>query len=367
MKRKFSAPAFLIVVIFFCACSEVCATSDMEERIITLVNDEFAAANKMGNQTPGLLVGVWGGNQHLDLIYELGFANTETGEKLTRDHSFKIASVTKSMVTTLIAQYIDEGLLLFDTPLSTYYPNLKQAQNVTIRMLGDMTSGYHDYLSGEYEEKFDNIPNFSASPRELIDEAMAHDLHYPPGTGMNYSNTNTVILGQIIEQISGQSLESQLRTRLFTPLGMSHSGAPASGGFLPEPSAHSYHPATMEDWTDNMDYSPEYACGNAYSVLSDLKIWAKALATGTLTTSETHRQRLAAGHAFTEAPGYIYHFGILEYKGFLGHSGDTDYYLTEAYHHPEKDITIVILSNSSLTGFTGDIFRRIVDLLENQA
>lgn len=337
----------------------------MEQKIISLVNEKFTTAGNYSDQTPGLLVCVWGGNQSLDLTYALGLANIQSKENLTIEHSFKIASVTKSMVTTVIAQYVDEGLLTFDTPLSTYYPKLTQAENITIRMLGDMTSGYHDYLSGEYEELFDNTPNFTATPQELIDEGLAHNLHYQPGTDMNYSNTNTVILGQIIEMISGQSLESQLKTRVFTSLGMSRSGAPASGSYMPTPNAHSYHPTTAEDWTDKMDYSPEYACGNAYSVFSDLKIWVKALATGSMTTPETHQERLARGRPLPEAPSYIYHFGIIDYNGFLGHSGDTDYYQTEAYHHPEKDISIAILSNSSLTGFTGDVFRDLVKLLES--
>ncbi len=364
MNNKPSALFLITFVFLLCACAESYGQSEIEQKIISLVNEKFAAAKNYSDQTPGLLVGVWGGTQSLNLTYALGLASTETNEDLKNEHSFKIASVTKSMITTVIAQYVDEGLLTFDTPLSTYYPTLSQAENITIRMLGDMTSGYHDYLSGEYEELFDNTPNLTATPQELIDEGLAHNLHYHPGTGMNYSNTNTVILGQIIEKISGQSLESQLKARLFSPLGMSRSGAPASGSYMPPPKAHSYHPTTADDWTDKMDYSPEYACGNAYSVLSDLKIWVKALTSGSITTPETHKERLSRGHPFPEAPSYIYHFGIIDYSGFLGHSGDTDYYQTEAYRHPEKDISIVILSNSSLTGFTGDVFRNLVKLLE---
>lgn len=125
---------------------------------------------------------------------------------------------------------------------------------------------------------------------------------------------------------------------------------------MPAPNAHSYHPDTSENWINKMDYSPEYACGNAYSVLSDLKIWAKKLATGSMTTPETHQERFAKGSSFPEAPSYIYHFGLIDYRGFLGHNGETDYYLTEAYQYPEKDITIILLSNSSLTGFTSDLF-----------
>lgn len=366
MGNKPSVLVSILFVFFFCAFSESYGQNELKQKIITLADEKFAAARNYSDQTPGLLVGVWSGSQSLNLTYALGLANTETDEVLTKEHSFKIASVTKSMVTTVIAQYMDEGLLTFDTPLSTYYPTLKQAQDITIRMLGDMTSGYYDYLSGEYEELFDNTPNLTATAQELIDEGLRHAMHYHPGNGMNYSNTNTVILGQIIEKISGQPLETQLKARLFTPLGMSRSGAPASGSYMPAPNAHSYHPDTSEDWTNKMDYSPEYACGNAYSVLSDLKIWAKALATGSMTTPETHQKRLVKGRPFPEAPNYIYHFGLIDYNGFLGHSGDTDYYQTEAYHHPEKDITIIVLSNSSLTGFTGDLFRNIVKLLENR-
>ncbi|WP_462326031.1 serine hydrolase domain-containing protein [Desulfoplanes sp.] len=363
--RKTHPVLFLfILVLFLCSCEGSGKYSETERKIINLADGQFEAAQGYSNNVPGLIVSVQDKSRSVDLTYTIGLADTGTEEKLTKKHSFKIASVTKSMVTNVIAQYVDDGILTFDTPLSTYFPDLRQAADVTVRMLGDMTSGYHDYLSGDYEEQFDNTPYFTAIPQELIDEGLSHGLLYSPGTGMSYSNTNTVILGQIIEQLSGQSLETVLRERLFTPLGMSHSGAPASGSYMPEPNAHSYHPDTLEDWTEKMDYSPEYACGNAYSTIRDLKIWVKALATGALLSPATYSECIANGNPFAEAPSYIYRFGILEYKGFLGHSGDTDYYLSEAFYHPEKDITIVVLSNTSLTGFTGEVFRQIVDLLE---
>ncbi|WP_028580044.1 serine hydrolase domain-containing protein [Desulfogranum japonicum] len=350
-----------ILSLFLCLSS----AAAFDQKIKAIVDAGYAEAQARKANVPGVVAGVWDVPRNIATVYAVGLAEKETAIPMGIGHSFKIASVTKTMVATVIVQLIEEGRLSFDTPVAAFYPDLPKAEHVTIRMLGDMTSGYFDYLEDEaFLDNFDNLPNFTATPREMIAVAMAHPMEYPPGHGFNYSNTNTVLLGQIIEKITGDKLETVLQNRLYTPLGLAKTGAPDSGSYLPAPMANSYHPNTLENWTDKMDYSPEYACGNAYSTLLELRTWAQALAAGTLIKPQSMVEVLSSGTPFPHAPEYIYRFGMIDYRGYLGHSGDTDYYLTEAYHHPEKQRTVVILSNSSLTGFTGMLLAQIIDLLE---
>lgn len=340
----------------------------IEDSIKSIVNENYLEAQALKANVPGVLVGVWDYNRGVNMVYGVGVADKNTGELLDWRHSFKIASVTKTMVATVIVQLIDEGKLSFSTPVSHFFPDLPEASKVTIRMLGDMTSGYFDYLEDEtFLDNFDNTPYFTATPEEMIEVAMSHPMEYPPGTGFNYSNTNTVILGRIVERITGNSLEQELARRLFTPLNLEKTAAPSSGSYLPLPKAHSYHPDTLEDWTDKMDYSPEYACGNAYTTMFELRSWIESLAKGTLIDKSSYGSLFAFGTPFPGAEDYVYHFGIIDYKGFLGHSGDTDYYLTEAYYNPEINTTLIILSNSSVSGFTGLLLKEITDLLLAQA
>lgn len=300
------------------------AHAAFDEKIKNLVDESVALAGAHDLDVPGVVVGVWDRKQGLNVTYATGVAEKEGSVALTTEHSFKIASVTKTMVCTVIVQLVEEGKLSFNMPVSVFFPDLLEADKVTIRMLGDMTSGYFDYLDDEkFLDSFDNTPNFKATPQEMIAVSMAHGMQYEPGTGFNYSNTNTVILGLIIEAITGNTLEQELNSRLYTPLGLTKTGAPSSGSYMPLPRANSYHPATGENWTDKMDYSPEYACGNAYSTLADLRIWVEALANGQLIKDK--EQLFAKGKKFSGAEYYTYHFGIIEYGGYYGHSGDTDY------------------------------------------
>jgi D-alanyl-D-alanine carboxypeptidase len=368
IRKKIFIPKIFILILLPCLfCS--CLTSDFngnetKREVLSIVDEMYLDAMNHDANVPGVLVGVWDHKNKNYFTYSKGFADLENQEKLTRDHSFKIASVTKTMVCTIIAQLIDEGELEFDSKLSTWFPNLKESDRITVRMLGDMTSGYFDYLEDDdFLDSFDNTPYFTASPMELVQTGLSHDMEYFPGTGFNYSNTNTVLLGLIIETLTGSSLESQLKKRIFTPLNLEKTGAPESGSYLPEPKAESYHPDTRENWTDKMDYSPEYACGNAYSVIDELKTFIEALGKGELETRQTFEKRFIKGNLIPGTKFHNYYFGIIDYKGFLGHSGNTDYYLSEAYYNPHKDISLIILSNSSTAGFTTVMFEKIVDVL----
>ncbi len=364
MKKWIIICLFILFTLVACVNDSNDKNTELSNKIISAVDKLFAEAQDLGANVPGIVVGVWNEQTGFEFIYTVGKADLVTKEEMTAAHSFKIASVTKTMVTTVICQLIDEDLLTFDTPLARFFPDLPEADRITIEMLGNMTSGYFDYLDDEeFLDNFDNVPNFTATPEEIVQVGISHPLEYSPGTGFNYSNTNTVLLGMIIEKITGNSLETELNNRLFSPLGLTRTGAPASGSFLPEPKAHSYHPKTREDWTDKMDYSPEYACGNAYSTLMELKIWIEALAKGSMINPATHQQRLAKGSTFTGAEAYTYHFGILEYRQMLGHAGDTDYYLTEAFYEPNTGQTVVILCNTSATGFTTSLFHDIAEII----
>ena len=362
-----------LILLFLLPClisSRGCGDNDenkteLKQEIRQVVKQRFENAKNHGLKATGAVVGVWDYKREFNVQYAIGKADRSTEEALTKKHSFKIASVTKSMVTTLICQLIDEGKLSYNTPLSKFFPDLPKAEKVTIRMLGDMTSGYFDYLSDEeFLYEFDNTPHFTATPQELIQVGMSHVMQYEPGTDINYSNTNTVILGLIIEKITGRPLEKALQNSLFDPLDLQKTGAPPKGSYLPEPAAHSYHPDIGEDWTYKMDYSPEYACGNAYSILEEVKTLIEAISKGNLIKSDTHQKRFSKGKLLPDAPEDLtYHFGLIKYKSFLGHSGNTDYYLSEAYYSPEKETTIVVLSNSSAQGLTWYLFKDVLNVL----
>jgi D-alanyl-D-alanine carboxypeptidase len=146
-------------------------------------------------------------------IQSFGTANLEGNTLITSDDHFRIGSNTKTFTGTVILQLVDEGKLGLDDPVSKYQPEVPNGENITIRQLLDMTSGLFNYAEDEdFNQTLDTEPQKVWEPRELIEIGFQHPPDFSPGEGFHYSNTNTVLLGMIIEQLTGQPLEQHSKT-----------------------------------------------------------------------------------------------------------------------------------------------------------
>src|SRR3954454_18031635 len=141
--------------------------------------------------------------------------------QITPDDHFRIGSNTKTFTGTVILQLVDEGKLGLDDPVSKYQPEVPNGENITIRQLLDMTSGLYNYSEDkDFNETLDTEPDKVWTPEEVVEIGFKNEPYFAPGEGFHYSNTNTVLLGMIVEQLTGKSLEQEFQERLFEPLGM---------------------------------------------------------------------------------------------------------------------------------------------------
>jgi D-alanyl-D-alanine carboxypeptidase len=172
----------------------------------------------------------------------------------------------------------------------------------------------------------------------------------PPGETWFYSNTNTVILGRIIEDLTGNSLEHELRTRIFEPYNLVQTTFPVQGNEMPDPHPKAYFtgsPGMAVDWSEAYDISAAWAAGAVISTLADLRVYASLLVDGELTSAESHTFRL--NHKVpTNVDEAYYGPGILSWKSFYGHLGGLPGFTSLLLRDSEKDATMIILYNCQL-------------------
>ncbi len=228
---------------------------------------------------------------------------------------FQIGSVTKSFVGTVALQLVDEGRLGLDDRLSRYVDFVPGGENITVRQLLDMTSGLYSYLDDEaLEAKVADNPLKKWSPEELVRTAIAHEPSFSPGEGWQYSNTNTILMGMIVEEVTGNDLEDEVRLRIIEPLGLENTSFPREPGIDP-PYAQGYsYDTDSGEFIEASDIDPSFfwAAGAMVSNLEDLRVWAEALGRGTLISEAMQRERLlfhdaTAGdlpYLQTMVPGY---------------------------------------------------------------
>lgn len=284
------------------------------------------------------------------------------------DH-FRVGSNTKTFTGTVILQLVDEGKLGLDDPVSKYRPEVPNGENITIRQLLDMTSGLYNYSEDkEFNETLDTEPDKVWTPEEVIEIGFQNEPYFAPGEGFHYSNTNTVLLGLIVEQLTGRPLEQEFQERLFEPLGMTGTLLPErSSAVIPDPYSHGYmYQTNVEDLStsvlegeeaeqadasagtpnDITDANPSWgwAAGAGISTLQDLRVWVKALATGELLSPETQRERLTYVSP-APSPEVNYGLAVADFAGFIGHDGQIPGYNSFMGYNPETGATIVVLTN----------------------
>ena len=220
----------------------------------------------------------------------VGFANDERRRAMTPDRQSNIGSVTKTFTGMLVLQEIAAGRLDLDDRLDRWYPTIPKADEITIAMLLNMSSGIGDYLNANivgFAEELIVDPKRRYRPDDLIAQGAALPREFDvPGTGLAYSNTNTVILARILEKETGSSYAALLKSHLFDQLGMSRSFLNVSGD-LQSPHAQTYSDVFSIDpsvpplgRTTNWSQSYVWAAGGMASTISDLGRWGRALGTG---------------------------------------------------------------------------------------
>jgi len=255
----------------------------------TATNTEAAGLQKdvdalVAAGAPGALLLVRNGNRTVRLTAGLGNVARKTPMR-PGDH-FKIASLTKSYTATVVLQLVGEGKLSLDDNVEQRLPGLvPNGRKITIRQLLNHTSGLFDYFELPKFLKPYLSGNFGYywAPRQLVRMGVSHKPLFAPGTDYSYSNTNYVLAQLIVERVTGKSLGTELKRRIFQPLHLRDTIYPTKPG-LPSPYARGYKLLGKPPATDVTQLSPSMSPGSGAIVSTALDVadFYRALLSGKL-------------------------------------------------------------------------------------
>ena len=297
---------------------------------------------------PGSIVGLWmpGGSY----VRAFGVADKVTGAPMQTGFYMRIGSETKTFTVSAILQLVDQRLIGLDDAIAKYVPDVPGGQHITIRELARMQSGLYNYSASlQFTEALYGDPYRAWTPRQLLAYSFSRPPDFPPGTSWEYSNNNTVLLGLVVELVSGQPLRDYLRDHIFRPFGLRRTIFPVGSEFpFPHPHGYSTNDLTGEP-VDATDWNPSWgwAAGAMTSTLSDLRRWAPVLATGRgLLTPRTQAERLQVVHIPGAPPDVSYGLGLFVIAGWIGHNGSLPGYQSLTIYLPGEHTTLVILINT---------------------
>lgn len=255
----------------------------------------------------------------------VAFATSGTREKrgdvaVAPDDRFPIGSITKSFTATLILQLRDEGRLSLADSLARWLPDFPRAGQIRIRHLLSHTSGIYDYLSDTpFQERL--VAGETITVDEMISIAAENDPLFSPGRSWSYSNSNYVLLGAVIEKVTGGTYAEALRTRIFEPMGMHDSlllgSEPIEGGLQ----VHGYFPQGLGemDMVTLWNGTGAWSAGAIVSTAADMLRFSHGLTHGELLPAASFAEMRTIAFPFEEGAGYGY--GLLLADDRLGHDG----------------------------------------------
>ncbi|MEU5901638.1 serine hydrolase domain-containing protein [Streptomyces venezuelae] len=247
-----------------------------------------------------------------------GDADTRTRRVRGHDDRFRIGSITKTFVAAVLLQLVGERRLTPRDTVEQWLPGVLRGNGhdgttITVRQLLDHTSGIysytHDQAALSKQETY--------TPADLVGIALSHPADFPAGTGWAYSNTNYIVVGMLIERVTGRTLAEELADRVVRPLGLKGTSLPPPADrSLPKPHAHHYTKlfstdpdAPVHDVTE-LEASPYWAAGGMISTVDDLTKFFSALLGGRLLRPEQQRDLLTMVPTRDWLPRTTYGAGI---------------------------------------------------------
>ncbi len=314
---------------------------------------------------PGIVALVVDHKRGIDWIYTAGYSDIPNKLPMDGSYTFRIGSNTKTLTGTVLLQLVDERKLALNDKLSRFYPGYPKADSITIAMLCNMTSGIYNFTDDtNWRNTLFVNPTKVWTPQKSVDIGFSHNFYFSPGKGMYYSNTNTIILGMLIEKLTGNSLESEIENRIIKPLNLSHTGFLTSGKDLPGIHGRGYYAGGYEenvDLTEYFDISWGWAAGSAYSTPRELQKYSEALVMGGLLSDSLQQRRLNDMNSLD--PGLAYGLCMLRRGSFYGHNGSLPGFTTSMYHSNTMDCTVIIYFNCQLELTPDFLFYRFMNIL----
>ena len=220
----------------------------------------------------------------------LGYADIASSRKVDQEHSFPVASVSKIFVSTVIIKLIENEELSFDTSIDSFFPEYPNGNKITIYQLLTHTSGIkawrHSTMTADTPNSFPNCPR----PHKYV-EQMVPISDFEPGKNYNYSNTNYVLLAEIIEIITKRSFNDYLDHILFKPLALNQTFDDSSTNILKKVSGYEYD----DNILSQVNIEAPFGAGSLFSNAEDLLTFMNALRLGQIISMDNFEKMISYG------------------------------------------------------------------------
>lgn len=296
------------------------------------------------NNSPGAAVLIAKGDK---ILYRkaFGMANLELKVKMKPESVFQLASITKQFTSVAIMMLVEQGKLSLNDPLSKFIKDFPRGNEITVHHLLNHTSGIKSYT---------NLPEFRTktrmdiTPEEIIQFFKNLPLEFNPNEKYEYSNSGYLLLGYIIEQLSGMSYGEFIQKNIFDKLGMKHSYYADSYKIIPNrANGYKLYDGKYEN-AEYMSTTIPYAAGSLMSTIDDMFLWSKAIHHNLL-ISESSKRIALSNHRLVngKATNYGYGWAINEIAGVssIEHTGGINGFTTSGIYIPDSNIYSIILTN----------------------
>src|SRR6476660_2833586 len=323
-----------------------CLAQDKPQTDIVARMDQVVQSHVPSKQFMGAVLVAQDGKVLFDKGY--GFANLEWDVPNTPTTKFRLGSITKQFTAASILLLEERGKLKVEGPVKKYMPDAPAAwDKVTIFHVLTHTSGIPSFTSFP---EFRSKEAHAMTPQQLVDWFRDKPLEFEPGTKWNYSNSGYVLLGYLIEKISGQSYIDFLQQNIFTPLGMKDSGYDSNSTVIAHRAA-GYAPG--KDGPENAGFvhmSIPFSAGALYSTTEDLLRWEQGLFGGKVLKPESLVKMTTP---FKQ--DYAFGLGVSTQNGhkMIAHDGGIQGFNTSLAYFPDDKLVVAVLAN--LNGPAGQI------------
>jgi len=286
-----------------------------------------------------------------------GAANLADKTPMISGGRIRAGSITKSFVATVVLQLVAEGKAGLDTPIESYLPGLvagngNDGAKITVRHLLQHTSGLPNYLGKLASLDPETLRARGADPAELVATAVQQPALFAPGTGWTYSNTNYIVLGMLVEKVSGSRLAQQIDLRVVRPLNLGNTYLPGRGDTkLPDPHATGYVPGKngVIDFSD-YDSTLAWAAGGLISTSKDIATFYDALLGGRiLPPAQLKEMKTAVPAPTLGVANASYGLGLFTVPlpcggQYWGHEGSTYGYMSMAGVGPDGRTAVIAVN-----------------------
>lgn len=342
-QRRITADIALVGVIYLSLVSSARAAEpalSLEQRLDRLVLDFYPSANEPG---AAVLVMVDG---KAVLRKGYGLADVKNGVKVTPDMVFRIASVSKQFTAIAVLQLVQAGKVSLSDPINKYVPEFDtQGKSITVENLLTHTSGLFNVTA---LDGFLSQITRDLKPIEVANQVAGKPLEFEPGTKFKYSNTNYILLGMLIEKVTGKTYAENFESSIAKPLGLTDTRY-SRDDTITARHARGYELESSGQWVPMkpMSMTQPFAAGAIESTVDDLAKWTQALSDGKVVDAKLLERAWTPYKPTGGSSDYGYGWFIRTEAGerWIGHNGGINGFQSSEIWIPEKKVFVAILDN----------------------